>query len=98
MAQFGQLYLRTLVLFSFVDPRWVFQVNWIGMKLNSRRKLALIGFLILVLFAAIRGVSEHANTPSLLISKTLAYLTTPESIFFGLILAAIFVLAKDPNT
>jgi ABC-type proline/glycine betaine transport system permease subunit len=66
------------------------------MKLNHRRKLVLIGFLILIVAAVAMGiVSGGARDAASVIRQTLNYLTTPESIFFGLILAAIFALAKD---
>lgn len=66
------------------------------MKLNHRRKLVLIGFLILIVAAMAMGiVSGGARNPVSVILQTFSYLTTPESIFFGLILAAIFALAKN---
>jgi hypothetical protein len=66
------------------------------MKLNYRRKLVLIGFLILIVAAMARGImSGGARDPVSIVLQTFSYLTTPESIFFGLILAAIFALAKS---
>lgn len=67
------------------------------MKLNRNRKFALLGFLILLIFAGVRGIVSGAKDPVSILLQTLSQLTTPESIFFGLILAAIFVLAKDPK-
>jgi hypothetical protein len=66
------------------------------MKLNSSRKLALVGILILVVFCAVKGIlATKSFDPNLIFWQTLRYLTTPEGIFFGGILIVVFIFSRD---
>ena len=66
------------------------------MKLNSSRKLALIGILILVVFCAVKGIlATKSFEPNLIFWQTLRYLTMPEGIFFGGLLIFVFIFSWD---
>ncbi|HEY5298383.1 MAG TPA: hypothetical protein VIK59_10700 [Verrucomicrobiae bacterium] len=63
------------------------------MKLNYKRKMVLLGFLILVIGAGAKSVWDGARNPASITWETLRYLTMPTPILLILILVAIFALA-----